>query len=119
VHVELVIDVEPGTWVEDWDRLPGTSPNPNARTTAEAIAAALSREEAERFEAHLRPLVDAGRGLMRSAFAYLWALKSTGTPVGAHEGSRRGPATLPRGVADSNPAVPQEGPFRGHRFMPG
>jgi hypothetical protein len=78
VHVDLVIDVEPGTWVEDWDRLLGTSPNPNARTTAEAIAAALSREEAERFEAHLRPLVDAGRGLMRSAFAYLWALKSTG-----------------------------------------
>jgi arsenite methyltransferase len=78
VHVELVIDVEPGTWVEDWDRLLGTSPNPNARTTAEAIAAALTREEAERFEAHLRPLVDAGRGLMRSAFAYLWALKSTG-----------------------------------------
>jgi hypothetical protein len=77
VHVELVIDVEPGTWVEDWDRLLGTSPNPNARTTAEAIAAALTREEAERFEAHLRPLVDAGRGLMRSAFAYLWAPKST------------------------------------------
>jgi ubiquinone/menaquinone biosynthesis C-methylase UbiE len=78
VHGELVIDVEPGTWVEDWDRLLGTSPNPNARTTAEAIAAALTREEAERFEAHLRPLVDAGRGLMRSAFAYLWAVKSTG-----------------------------------------
>jgi ubiquinone/menaquinone biosynthesis C-methylase UbiE len=78
VHVELVIDVEPGTWVEDWDRLLGTSPNPNARTTAEAIAAALTREEAERFEAHLRPLVDAGRGLKRSAFAYLRALKSTG-----------------------------------------
>ena len=78
VHVELVIDVEPGTWVEDWDRLLGTSPNPNARTTAEAIAAALTREEAARFEAHLRPLVDAGLGLMRSAFAYLWALKATG-----------------------------------------
>jgi SAM-dependent methyltransferase len=71
VHVELVIDVESGTWVEDWDRLLGTSPNPNARTTAEAIAAALTREEAERFEAHLRPLVDAGRGRKRSAFAYL------------------------------------------------
>jgi arsenite methyltransferase len=77
VHVELVIDVEPGTWVEDWDRLLGTSPNPNARTTAEAIVAALTHEEAERFEGHLRPLVDAGRGLMRSAFAYLGALKST------------------------------------------
>lgn len=78
VHVELVVDVEPGTWVEDWDRLLGTSPNPNARTTAEAIAAALTPEEAERFETHLRPLVDAGQGLKRCAFAYLWALKSTG-----------------------------------------
>lgn len=49
-------------------------PNPNARTTAEAIAA----DEAERFETHLRPLVEAGQGLKRCAFAYLWALKSTG-----------------------------------------
>jgi hypothetical protein len=51
LHVELVIDVEPGTWVEDWDRLLGTAPNPNARTTGEAIAAALTSEDAERFEA--------------------------------------------------------------------
>jgi ubiquinone/menaquinone biosynthesis C-methylase UbiE len=78
LHVELVVDVEPGTWVEDWDRLLGTAPNPNARTTGEAIAAALTLEEANRFEAHLRPLVDAGRGVKRSAFAYLWALKLSG-----------------------------------------
>jgi len=73
VHVELVVDVEPGTWVEDWGRLLHTAPTPNARTTGEAIGAALT-EEAKRFEAHLRPLVDSGRGLKRSAFAYLWAV---------------------------------------------
>ena len=67
VHVELVVDVEPGAWVEDLERLVGTAPNPNARTTGEAIAAALTPEEAETFEAHLRPLVDAGRGRWRGA----------------------------------------------------
>jgi len=80
VHVELVVDVEPGTWVVDWERLLATSPNPNARTTGEAIRAALTPEEAERFEAHLRPLVDAGWGVKRSAFAYLWAVKSSRNP---------------------------------------
>ncbi len=79
VHVELVIDVEPGTWVEDWKRLLGTAPNPNARTAEESISAALTREEADRFAAHLQPLVDAGHGLKRSAFAYLRAVKSSQT----------------------------------------
>ena len=77
VHVDLVIDVEPGTWVEDWERLLGTAPNPNARTTGEAISAALTPGEAERFEAALRPLVDRGQGMKRSAFAYLRAVKSS------------------------------------------
>jgi ubiquinone/menaquinone biosynthesis C-methylase UbiE len=76
VHVELIIDVEPGTWVEDWETLLGTAPNPNARTTGEAISAALTPEEAERFEAALRPLVDRGQGVKPSAFAYLRAVKS-------------------------------------------
>jgi arsenite methyltransferase len=75
IHVELVVDVEPGTWVEDWERLLRTAPNPNARTNEEAIEAALTPTEAERFAAHLRPLVDAGQGLRRSAFAYLRAVK--------------------------------------------
>ena len=75
VHVELVIDVEPGSWVEDWKRLLGTAPNPNAHTAGESIHGALTPDEAERFEAHLRPLVDSGRGVNRSAFAYLWAMK--------------------------------------------
>jgi arsenite methyltransferase len=75
VHVELMVDIEPGSWVEDWPRLLGTAPNPNAHTAREAISAALTPDEAARFEAHLRPLVDSGRGVKHSAFAYLWAVK--------------------------------------------
>ena len=75
VHIELVVDVEPGSWVADWERLLNTSPNPNAHTAGEGIGAALTPEEAERFERHIRPLADAGRGVKRSASAYLVAIK--------------------------------------------
>ena len=75
VHVELLIDVEPGTWVLDWDRLLNTSPNPNALTAGEAIRGALTDDEAARLESHIRPLADEGRGILRSAFMYLWAVK--------------------------------------------
>jgi len=75
VHVELLIDVEPGTWVLDWDRLLNTSPNPNAHTVGEAIRGALTQDEAARLERHIRPLADKGHGILRSAFAYLWAMK--------------------------------------------
>lgn len=75
VHVELVVDVEPGSWVLDWDRLMALAPNPNAPTAGETIREALTLEEAERLEAHLRPLVDSGNGMRRSAFAYLTAVK--------------------------------------------
>jgi hypothetical protein len=76
VHTQLFVDVEPGSCVVDWERLLNTSPNPNAHTAGEAIRGALSSEEAERFERHVRPLADAGRGVKRSAFAYLLAVKA-------------------------------------------
>jgi SAM-dependent methyltransferase len=76
VHVELLVDIEPGTWVVDWERLLNTSPNPNARTTGEALRGALTDEELARFEEHVRPLVDAGLGTLRSAFAYVRAVKT-------------------------------------------
>ncbi|MGZ4148916.1 MAG: class I SAM-dependent methyltransferase [Actinomycetota bacterium] len=75
VHVDLRVDVEPGTWVVDWERLLNTSPNPHAHTAGEALRGALSEEEFARFEEHLRPLADSGRGVLRSAFAYLSAVK--------------------------------------------
>jgi arsenite methyltransferase len=76
VHVELLVDIEPGTWVVDWERLVNTSPNPNARTAGEALRGALTDEELARFEEHARPLVDAGLGTLRSAFAYVRAVKT-------------------------------------------
>jgi arsenite methyltransferase len=76
IHVELVVDVQPGSWALDWDRLLALAPNPNAPTPGETISEVLTVEEARRFEAHLRPLVDAGKAVRRSAFAYLWSLKA-------------------------------------------
>lgn len=101
VHAELVVDVSPGSWVRDWARLLGTAPNPNAHTVGEAIEGALDPAEAERFEAHLRPLVDTGRGVRRSAVAYLWAVK---------EGNRR------KGRPNPSPTPPDSlRPRRGRR----
>lgn len=76
VHVELLVDLHPGTWVVDWQRLLNTSPNPNAHTTGEALRGALTEAEFVRFEQHMRPLADAGQGTIRSAFAYLSAVKN-------------------------------------------
>ena len=68
-----MIEVEPGSWVVDWERLLNTSPNPNALTVREALEGALTADEMSRFERHIRPLADERRGVKRSAFAYLWA----------------------------------------------
>ena len=75
VHAELVVDVEPSTWFEDWTSMLDVAPNPNAHTIRESIEGALTPEERARFEAHLKPLADARRAVNRSAFAYLWLLK--------------------------------------------
>ncbi len=75
IHADLRVDVEPGSWVLDWDRLMGTTPNPNALAVGESIRGALTEAEAARLESHLRPLVDEGDGVIRSAFAYVWGSK--------------------------------------------
>jgi len=75
VNVELVLDRKRGDWVKDWDSLLKTAPNPNAHTVGEVIEGALSSEEAARFESSMRPVVDRGRGVIESAFAYVRAVK--------------------------------------------
>ena len=75
IRLELVLERRRGSWVTDWSSLLKTAPNPNASTVQEAIDAALTPDEAARFEAHLKPLVDAGDGVLRSAFAFLHAVK--------------------------------------------
>lgn len=56
-----------------WDGFLASSPNPLAPTLGEAIAKALTEEEAARFAAHLRPLVEDGRSIRRQSVAHVWA----------------------------------------------
>ena len=58
-------------WVS-FVRIPG---NPKIPNIEEAMSEALTLEEAERFVAYLRPLVERGRGTERWAVARLWAVK--------------------------------------------
>jgi ubiquinone/menaquinone biosynthesis C-methylase UbiE len=63
--------------VPPWDVFLRSSGNPCAPTLEEALDAALTRRERERFVAYLRPLVEAGAGTVRMAKAHLRARKRT------------------------------------------
>jgi ubiquinone/menaquinone biosynthesis C-methylase UbiE len=58
-----------------WDSFVRSAPNPLAPTLEEAMAAALMPAEAERFTAHLRPLVESAHFVHRMEHVYLWAGK--------------------------------------------
>ena len=58
-----------------WDAFLNQSGNPRIPTIAEAMDQALTPEERERFSAHLRTLVEEGKGVSRMARAYLKAVK--------------------------------------------
>jgi arsenite methyltransferase len=58
-----------------WEIFANSSGNPKIPTWAEAMEEALTPEERERVVAHLRPLVEEGRGVRRMAHAYLRATK--------------------------------------------
>jgi arsenite methyltransferase len=58
-----------------WDAFLNSSGNPKIPTIAEAMDQALTPEERERFAAHLRTLVEEGRGVWRMAHAYLRAVR--------------------------------------------
>jgi ubiquinone/menaquinone biosynthesis C-methylase UbiE len=72
IHLELQIEIAPlapATW-EAWLNKSG---NPKIPTQAEAMRQALTPKEVEEFTAYLRPLVEQGKGIRRSALSYLWA----------------------------------------------
>lgn len=75
VHLELRIDIEPRLPPATWDGFLNSAPNPLVPTHAEALATTLHPDDAERFAAHLRPLVESGTGQHRLAIAQLWATK--------------------------------------------
>ena len=77
IHLELRIEVKPRPPdFPDWATFVRVVPNPKMPTLEEAMAEALTSDEAEKFVGHLRPLIEARRGTVRSASAYLWASKN-------------------------------------------
>ena len=74
VDLELHAEVGPPKPVK-WEIFANSSGNPKIPTYAEAMEQALTPEERERVTAHLRPLVEEGRGVRRMAHAYLRATK--------------------------------------------
>jgi arsenite methyltransferase len=76
IRLVYEVDVKQGSWLAgSWESVLRTAGNPLAPTVEEALDQALTPDEREVFEAHLRPLVeaDAARGL--AAVAYLSATK--------------------------------------------
>jgi arsenite methyltransferase len=74
IDLELHAYVRPSEpW--PWDVFLKSSGNPRIPTMGEAMDQALTPEERERFTAHLRPLVEEGKGVWRMAQAYLTAVK--------------------------------------------
>jgi ubiquinone/menaquinone biosynthesis C-methylase UbiE len=76
IHAQAAIDIRPPEPVP-WDAMLNSSGNPRIPTVAEAMRQVLTADEAERLTAHLRPLVEQGRGQRRTAVAYVWALRSS------------------------------------------
>ena len=74
IHLALHIFVRPAT-PQPWDRAMSIPGNPNIPSPREAMAEIFTAEEAGRYEAHLRPRMEAGHGVVREAFAFLAALK--------------------------------------------
>jgi arsenite methyltransferase len=56
-----------------WQRFVNSAGNPKIPTLAEAMDETLTLAERRRLIAHLRPLVEGGRGVWRMAKAFLWA----------------------------------------------
>jgi arsenite methyltransferase len=74
VYLTLEIETEPPEPLR-WEAYANMAWNPKIPTLKEAMEQVLTPEERIRYEAHMRPLVEAGRGSRRMASAYLYAIK--------------------------------------------
>jgi arsenite methyltransferase len=74
IHLDLLADIKPPR-PQDWIRFIQSAGNPLSPTLEEAMDAAFTPNERDRFTAHLQPLVESGTGMQRRAFAYLTARK--------------------------------------------
>jgi ubiquinone/menaquinone biosynthesis C-methylase UbiE len=75
VHAECHITIEPGSLMNpvNFEALLDSAPNPNAPTTREAIAAALTKSQQKRFLAELERAFSEGKSVRKMAGAYLVA----------------------------------------------
>lgn len=74
IHLEYRADIEPAE-PRSWETVLHASANPRVPTLAEAMAQALTPNEAARYEGYLRPIIERGEGVSRSATVDLWAVK--------------------------------------------
>jgi arsenite methyltransferase len=80
VRLDLRVTVTSSRSPVPWDRFLRSSPNPKVPPIGELLARALTTAELAAFTAHLRPLVESGRGEHRRALAYLTARDNTDQP---------------------------------------
>lgn len=59
----------------DWQEFSNMAFAPQLPTLNEALSETLTAAEIKRFEGSLRPLVEAGQGVIRGASCFLWAVK--------------------------------------------
>lgn len=74
IRMELEAEIRPSEAME-WEKFIARAGNPRIPTIAEAMDEALTPDEKARLTAHLRPLVEEGRGTWRMALAFLHAVK--------------------------------------------
>jgi len=75
INLELQIKVGPITEWMNWEGFLHYAANPKVPTIEEAMQQSLTPKEISSLTLHLRPLVEQGKGIQRSALAYLWATK--------------------------------------------
>jgi arsenite methyltransferase len=77
LHMTLEVTVGSRPWTAgcSWEEFRQVAGSPCVPPIGEVLDDALTPAETERFEAHLRPLVERGEGHGRLALAFLWAVK--------------------------------------------
>lgn len=80
VRLDLRVEVRSSQSPTPWERFLRSSANPNVPPVGDVLARVLTAEEQGAFAAHLRPLVETGRGQYRRAVAYLTAGDGGGGP---------------------------------------
>ena len=75
IHLDLERQIVEEHTPQTWDSLLAISGNPLAPSIGDLISQALTTDEMQRFEAHIRPPIESGRRIRRLAMAHLWAEK--------------------------------------------